>query len=486
MGLSSAALDPRSHAALYRQVYDRLRRAILDGTLGVGSKLPSTRALASDLGVARNTVMGAYEQLLAEGYLEGRAGSGTYVSRALPEQLLQASPTPPRGRRSTKGTPQLSRRGLALASLPGLTDRAPDTACAFRHGLPAVDAFPFELWARLTARRWRARPSHLLTYDEPAGHRPLREALAGYLGTARGVRCSPDQVIIISGAQQAADLAARVLLDPGDTAWVEDPGYLGGRGALAGADVQLVPVPVDQEGIDVQVGIAKGSRARLAYVTPAHQYPLGVTMSIARRLALLDWAQRAGAWVLEDDYDSEYRYAGRPLAALQSIDTEGRVIYVGTFSKVLFPSLRLGYLVVPEELVETFVRAKAVTDRHSPTLVQAVVADFITEGHFTRHIRRMRTLYAERQQALLKAAAREWAGFIEVSPCDAGMQLVGWLPDGVDDRAFSRRAAAEGVIATPISPLSVTGLKRGGLLLGYTAIGPRQIREGVKRLAACF
>jgi GntR family transcriptional regulator/MocR family aminotransferase len=484
MGLI-AALDPQSRASLYRQLYDRLRRAILERTLAAGSKLPSTRALAAQLGVARNTVMGAYDQLLAEGYLEGRAGSGTYVSRALPEQLLHAAPSTLRPYHPIQPKPSLSRRGQALAAFPGLTDRTPDTLCAFRHGLPAVDAFPFDLWARLLARRVRAHPSHLLVYDDPAGYRPLREAIAAYLGTARGVRCAADQVVVVSGSQQAVDLAARVLLDPGDAAWVEDPGYLGARGALQGAGIRLIPVPVDAEGLDIQAGMAKGGRVRMAYVTPAHQYPLGVTMSIARRLALLDWAGRAQAWVLEDDYDSEYRYAGRPLAALQSIDAEGRVIYLGTFSKVLFPSLRLGYLVVPPELVETFVRAKAITDRHSPTLIQAVVADFLAEGHFTRHIRRMRTLYAERQEIFVRAAARAWAGWIELAPSEAGMHLLGWLPDGVDDRALARRAAAAGVVTTPLSPLAQKGLKRGGLLLGYTAISARQIRDGVRRLAQC-
>jgi GntR family transcriptional regulator/MocR family aminotransferase len=470
-------------ASLYRQLYDRLRQAILEGTLVAGSKIPSTRALADHLGMARNTVLGAYEQLRAEGYLVGRLGSGTYVNRAVPEELLHTAPRtggrgiPPQTR------PALSRRGSALMDLPGLTDRKPDDARAFRHGLPAVDAFPFEIWSRLTARRWRSRPSRLLGYDDPSGYRPLREAIAGYLGTARGVRCNPDQVIVVSGSQQGIDLVGRVLLDPGEIAWIEDPGYVGARGALRGAGIQLVPVPVDHEGIDVEAGAARAGRARMIYVTPARQYPLGVTMSIGRRLALLDWAHKARAWILEDDYDSEYRYAGRPLAALQSIDSQGRVIYMGTFSKVLFPSLRLGYLVVPQALINAFVCAKAAADRNSATVAQAVVADFISEGHFTRHVRRMRTLYAERQEVLLHAARRTWNGFIDLAAADSGMHLIGWLDRGVDDQRFARRAAREGIVTTPLSALSLRRPKRGAVLIGYTAINPSQIREAVRRLS---
>ncbi len=254
------------------------------------------------------------------------------------------------------------------------------------------------------------------------------------------MRCEASQVIVVNGAQQAVDLAARVLLDPGDTAWVEDPGYQGARGALIAAGIRLAPVPVDAEGLDVRRGARAAPGARLVYVTPSHQYPLGVTMSLNRRLALLEWASASGAWILEDDYDSEYRYAGRPLAALQGLDTAGRVIYVGTFSKVLFPALRLGYLVVPPELVDAFVAARALADRHSPSVTQAALADFIDGGHFARHVRRTRALYAERQAALVRAAQRTLGGLLEVAPAEAGMHLMGWLPVGVDDRVAARAA----------------------------------------------
>jgi GntR family transcriptional regulator/MocR family aminotransferase len=348
--------------------------------------------------------------------------------------------------------------------------------------LPAVDEFPFGLWARLTARYWRGQPRHLLTYGDPAGYRPLREAIAAYLTTSRGVRCVPEQVIVVSGSQQGLDLAARVLLDPGDTAWIEDPGYLGARGAFLAAGIQLVPVAVDEEGMNFPV-ISGGVRSvRLAYVTPAHQYPLGVTMSMARRLALLKWAQQANAWILEDDYDSEFRYSGRPLAALQGIDSEGRVIYLGTFSKVLFPSLRIGYLVVPRLLVEPFVRARSLCDGHSSAIIQAVVAEFLSAGHFTRHLRRMRRVYAERQATLLREAGRETAGLIDVCPCDAGMHLVGWLKNGMSDELVARRAAEAGIVATPLSQLALMPQTRSGLMLGYTAFDLKAIREGVRRL----
>jgi GntR family transcriptional regulator / MocR family aminotransferase len=291
---------------------------------------------------------------------------------------------------------------------------------------------------------------------------------------------------VVSGSQQALDLAARVLLDPGDAVWVEDPGYMGARGALSGAGARLVPVPVDGEGLEVAEGIAREPGARLTCVTPSHQYPLGVTMSLGRRLELLGWANRSGAWVVEDDYDSEYRYTGRPLEALQGLDGEGRVLYVGTFSKVLFPALRLGYLVVPPDLIDAFVSARELTDRHPPTVDQVVLADFISEGHFVRHLRRMRALYAGRQAALVEEAARELGGLLDVYPTAAGMHLVGWLPEGVDDREATRRAANFGVEAPPVSLYGSLPGGRGGLMLGYAAFAEGEMRGGVRRLAAAL
>jgi GntR family transcriptional regulator/MocR family aminotransferase len=482
--LLTLPLDPAAALPLFRQLYEGVRRRILDGTLAPGVRLPATRRLAGELGVARNTVLSAYEQLLAEGYLEGKVGSGTYVPRTLPETLLQvqqsATATPqPSGRRRA-----LSRRGELLARTAAV--RSARLLRPFRPGIPALDAFPFATWMHLVARHHRRPPRDLLSYGHPAGHLPLRRAIAAHLGPARAVHCDPEQVLVLTGAQQGLDLIARILLDPGDRAWFEEPGYPGGRAALAGAGVLPTPVPVDRDGLDVAAGTACCPEARLVCVTPSHQYPLGVTMSLPRRLALLDWARRADAWVVEDDYDSEFRYAGRPLAALQGLDRDGRVIYLGTFSKVLFPALRLGYLVVPPDLVDAFTAARAITDRQSPTLTQAVLADFMAEGHFLRHIRRMRTLYGERQDTLLRAARRELGGLVEVCPCEAGLHVMGWLGEGRDDKETSQAAARAGVEAPALSSFCAAPPERGGLLLGYAGWDARQIRDGVRRLSSAL
>jgi len=325
-----------------------------------------------------------------------------------------------------------------------------------------------------------------LEYGDPAGYAPLRDAIAEYVRVARGARCLAGQVIVTGGSQQGVDLAARVLLDPGDAVWMEDPGYTGARTALLAAGARLVPVPVDADGLAVDQAERMAPDARMAYASPSHQFPLGVTMSAGRRLALLRWAARAGAWVLEDDYDSEFRYDARPLASLQGMDEEGRVIYVGTFSKTLFPALRLGYLIVPPELVEAFRAARAVSDRHSPTMDQAVLADFLAGGHFARHVRRMRRLYAERQDVLVDAVRRGLGDRLRVVPSAAGMHLVGWLEHGQDDAEVSARAAALGVEAAPLSRYAMKRPERGGLLLGWAGYAPEAIREGVERLGAAL
>jgi GntR family transcriptional regulator/MocR family aminotransferase len=538
-------LDSKSTTPLHRQLYEEIRAAVLCGRLSAGARLPSTRALAADLDISRNTVFGAFDQLLAEGYIAARPGAGTFVAKELPEELLRVAPrastpngdrapapelsrrgqmlasTPVAPRASTANgdlapAPELSRRGQMLASTPvapaardaPVRDLAPApelsrrgqmlastpvapfardgaSACAFRPGTPALDEFPRDLWARIAARQYRQSRFDLFSYGDPAGFPPLRRAIAEYLRAARGVNCCWQQVIVTSGSQQALDLAARVLLDPGDTAWVEDPGYFGARGAWTAAGVRCVAVPVDAEGLSVVQGELSAPRARMAYVSPSHQYPLGVTMSLARRMALLAWARRRSAWIAEDDYDSEFRYAGRPLAALQGLDGAGRVIYLGTFSKVLFPALRLGYMVVPEGIVDAFAAARALADRHPPGPSQALVAEFLAEGHFARHVRRMRTLYAERQAALL-SAAREWAGLFDISPADAGMHLVAWLPEGSNDCDVSRLAAEAGVSAPPLSAYYRSTAPRPALLLGYSSVSPRKIQEGARRLTAAM
>jgi GntR family transcriptional regulator/MocR family aminotransferase len=467
-----------SDASLYRQLYDELRDAILTRRLANGARLPSTRDMASELGVSRNTVMGAFEQLLAEGYLEGKVGSGTYVAHTLPDELLSVRQTVLKDRGAEGPGAGLSRRGAVMAGTQIIPPRRHSDPRPFRPSPPSSDLFPWKLWGNLLAKRWKSAGAGLLSYGESLGYQPLREAIAAYVKSARAVRCDPRQVVVVAGSQQGLDFTARLLLDPGDRVFMEDPGYLGARGAFVGAGASVIPVPIDAEGMNFA---AAPGKARLVYVTPSHQFPMGVTMSLARRLALLEWAGRNGAWIIEDDYNSEYRYSGRPAASLQGLDVANRVIYIGTFSKVLFPSLRIGYLVLPPDLVDAFAAARALSDLHSPTLEQAVVTDFINEGHFARHLRRMRTVYEERQSVLVESVKRELDGFLDVEKADAGMHILGWLPKGTGDREITLKARAAGVEAPALSSYAMIPPERPGLLLGYTAFTPREIRAGVRK-----
>lgn len=481
-------LDQRLAMPLYKQLYERLRAQILSSQLEAGARLPSTRALASELAVSRNTTALAYELLLLEGYIESRVGDGTRVARLLPERLLQASDaTPARRTQAPPQKPVISRRARILLQPPYENllyshDRA-RAGSVFRLGQPDVRAFPFDIWARLVARRASRSLQGVARYQSEQGYPPLREAIAAHIGITRGVHCSPDQIIITAGSQGAIDLAARVLLDPGDAVWVEDPGYLGARGALLVAEAALAPVPVDAEGIDVEAGRRLAPHARMAVVTPSHQFPTGVTMSLPRRLALLEWAREAGAWILEDDYDSEYRYSGRPLEALQGLDRTRRTLYVGTFSKVLFPALRLGYLVVPAELVPTFVATRHFIDAHPPLLEQMALADFIAEGHFARHLRRMRVLYAERRDALVSALRAELGDLLDVHAPEAGMHLVAALPSGMRSAQVAQRASTRGLLLQPVSHPSTGSAPRDLLMFGFAGDTPDELRAGVHTLA---
>lgn len=479
--LSFIHLDREANVPLYRQIYSAIREAILQRRLRPGVRLPSTRDMADLFDVSRNTVVNAFEQLTAEGYVEARVGSGTYVTNRLPEAFLRAyqseSPAQPDGNRRT-----LSRRGRAFARHYH-PPSSPPSHSLFLHSRPDVDAFPFETWARLAAKRYRDLPRRLLGYgDDPAGYRPLRKAIAGYLRTARALRCEPEQVIVVAGSQEGLYLAGQVLLDPGDRVWVEDPGYMGARGALRCAEAELCPIPVDNAGLNVEAGLENGGDARVAYVTPSHQFPLGGAMSLARRSRLLQWAAGRDAWILEDDYDSEFRYDGPPLASLQGLDASGRVIYVGTFSKVLFPALRLGYLVVPTDLVEAFIVARSVVHLSVPIFEQVVLADFMEGGHFTTHVRRMRTHYRDRRDAFVEAVKRELEGCLELGPAGAGLHVTGWLPAGVDDEAVARRAAELDVAVMPLSRLYLAQPPRPGLVMGFGAARPEAIPAGVRRL----
>jgi GntR family transcriptional regulator/MocR family aminotransferase len=481
--LAAISLDPSSRIPLHRQLYDIVRKAILDRKLRAGARLPSTRALAAELEVSRTTVISAFDQLIAEGYIDGKTGAGTFVATSVPDDLLRVRAKVANPVRRPASRRPISSRGKLWVSTAASFIPDEGRPRAFQPGLPSIDDFPFDVWSRMFSKRWRHPSRELACYGHAAGYRPLRDAIANYVQLARGVRCDPDQVIIVAGSQQGLDLVARVLLDQGDAAWIEDPCYRGARGALLGAGARLVPVPVDEQGLDVSTVESACIEARVGYVTPSHQYPLGVTMTLSRRLALLDWATRCGAWIIEDDYDSEYQYSGRPLAALQGLDEDDRVIYVGTFSKVLFPALRLGYLIVPSSLVDVFCAAHSHTAYFCPLIEQIVLTDFIFEGHFSRHIRRMRRLYEERQAALVESAKTELSGLLEVSPARAGMHLIGWLRTGLNDQAISRRAAAAGLDVRPLSFYCIEAKQRAGLLLGYTGIPVPEIRRGIRALA---
>ncbi|MBT5413881.1 MAG: PLP-dependent aminotransferase family protein [Rhodospirillaceae bacterium] len=486
------ALEPGT-GPRHRALYAALRGLILSGRAGAGLRLPASRALAKDLALARNTVLAAYDQLAAEGYIEGRRGAGSFVSVDLPDIAPPKPETSPEiskqaaAKRGAAKPPRLSDRGAALAAT--IRPRGARHA-AFSPGLPDYDAFPFDRWGRILARTWRRPARDLFAQGDPAGFPPLRRAIADHLAALRGVRCDPDQVFVTGGSQQAVALAAQALCDPGDTVLVEEPGYPGSRGALRGAGLAIAPMPVDGEGMTLDQTSSAAKRARMAVIAPSHQYPLGVTMSLARRLALLDWAGAQDAWILEDDYDSEYRYAGRPLAALQGLDTRDRVVYLGSFSKVMFPSLRLAYLVAPPALIDAVRAVRMALDDHPSAIHQPALAAFMEEGHFASHIRKTRRLYAARQQALLAAATRHLDGLLDLNPDEAGMHLVARLAPPLaarmDDREAASRAARANLTAPSLSAFFHGKPTAQGLLLGYAAVAEEAMDGAVGRLAAAL
>lgn len=480
--LTMPRVDRDAGEPLYRQIYSDIREGILQGRLVPGLRLPSSRDLAELLGVSRNTVLNAFDQLLAEGYLETRVGAGTFVTESLPESYMNVY------RRKTLQSPA-SQRSQSVQSNASVSENSVTTGRpgrlhqVFPHGIPDLEHFPFHIWSRLTAKRLREiSPYRFGYYAGRGGYQPLVGAITGYLGAARAVQCDPQQVIIVAGSQHGLYLASHILLESGDRAWIEDPGYLGARTALAGAGARLIPVPIDDEGFDLAAARHAG-QARLAYVTPSHQFPLGYTMSLARRTRLLQWAAESDGWIVEDDYDSEFRYSGAPLASLQGLDIDNRVIYAGTFSKTLFPGLRLGYLVVPEDLIDAFISARNAMTLAPPFLAQAVLSDFIEEGHLTRHIRRMRTRYARRRQALVASLEETLGGVVQLGPNDAGLHLTVWLPEGVDDLAVWREAQEKEVTVLPLSRLCLAPPQRQGLVLGFAMASVEEIRAGVRRLA---
>lgn len=463
----------------YRWLYAAMRAEILNGRLRPGTRLPATRDLANQYGLSRGTIVSAFDELKSEGYVEGSIGSGTYVSKILPEELLQvASESGSKATSQKRTRRRISDYGRRVCLFPNLQIRP---TRAFRPNLPALDLFPATLWTQTTTRRLRCASTNLLLACDPMGYGPLRNAVADYLNTSRGVKCVPEQVAIVSGVQEALDLVARLFLDPGDKVCMENPGYPGAAMAFEAVGAKVSAIRLDGEGMELREQRLRGSR--LVYITPGHQFPMGMTMSLPRRLALLEWARKSSALIFEDDYDSEYRYEGRPVPALQGLDRNGLVLFAGSFSKVLFPSLRLGYLVIPSDLVDYFAATLSVTTRHAPLLEQAVLCDFITEGHFARHLRRMREIYAERLAVLLEGARQNLTGLMEISGVEAGLQTAGILCNGTDSEFAAKAAAKRGVDTIPLTWYNRGRIEREGLQLGFAAVDTREIRRGVRELA---
>ncbi len=462
-------------------LYTELRAAILDGRLKPGSRMPSTRSLSKQYSLARGTATAAFDSLKSEGYIEARVGAGSYVTTRVPDDSM--------------ATHAISGDVIAEPSKAGLARRGREVSCgvsllpashsvgkAFRSYEPAIDLFPVNLWSRLAGRVLRRAPRSLYGQGDVRGYLPLRRAIAEYVGAARGVRCDARQIIVTSGTQQSLDIVARMLLDPGDTVWMEDPGYPGALLVLRAAGAQVVPIPVDQDGLIVEEGRRQQPHARLAYVTPANQFPLGVTMSQRRRLELLDWAAEQNAWIVEDEYDAEYRYFGPPVPSLQSVDRSGCVIYAGTFTKMLFNSLRLGFLVVPERIVEAFAAARAVFNRHPPTLDQAILTDFILDGHFGHHVRRMRQMYARRKVILCEASRERLGGGLDVVEVDSGMRTLAWIRTGQNDAELANRARALGLEVAALSDFTILHSHPAALILGFAGCPAAELKRGVEVL----
>jgi GntR family transcriptional regulator/MocR family aminotransferase len=474
------AVDRKAAKPLHKQIYDAYRSMIVSRNLGAAQQIPSTRALAAELRISRIPVLTAYSQLLAEGYFETRAGAGTFVCSSLPDQLTSSDRGSSHSAELRSSARVTSRRSMLLPAyerLPWLLGLG-----AFNVSQPAFDQFPFLTWSRIVMRHCRSPHARELHYGGPLGFAELRKAICAYLRTARAVHCDPDHVMIVAGSQQALEITTRVLLDDRSPAWVEEPGYWLTRQVLTAAGCRLVPVPVDSEGLDVAWGVKNCRKATAAFVAPSHQYPLGATMSASRRLQLLDWAQSSGSWVIEDDYDSEYRYGNMPIASLQGLDHNSRVIYIGTFSKTLFPSLRLGYIVIPPDLVGRFAAVRYAMDIAPPHFFQAVLTDFMNEGHFARHIRRMRQLYAQRRIALVDALQREFGSALEVLGSEAGMHLAVILPKGFRDQEVAERAAREKLWLAPLSPSYLGRIPRQGFILGFGNTMAEEMPKAVRQL----
>ncbi|MFO1108086.1 MAG: PLP-dependent aminotransferase family protein [Bradyrhizobium sp.] len=484
--LTIFSLDYNSSLPIYKQISRELKVAIISGRLAGGARLPATRTLASELGVSRNTIMSVFEELAAEGYITSQVGNGTFVSDKLPEEhLLPSEAIRSVWREPSTGPGFLSARGQQMAELSG-QPLANEIILSrpFCADLPAVEAFPIEAWGRLMRKNWQRIMTVSPALVQPAGYVPLQQSVARHLNAARFVRCVSSQVLITSGSQQSLDLTARLLLDPGDTVWVEDPGYIAARSVLTAAGAKVVPVTVDGEGLNVEKGRVLEPHPRAIYISPSRQYPLGVTMSASRRLEIIEFANKVGAWIIEDDYDSDYRYDGVPLPAIQSLQKADRLFYLGSFSKSLLPAIRLGYLVIPRELITTFSTALSLTTRPNSMLEQMTLHEFISTGQFATHVRRMRHLYSERQPVLLKQLQRLLGDVLEVEPTSTGTHLTAYFKIDVDDVKYCDLALARGISLRPLSIHYVNEQKRKGLIIGFASASVPRIIAAVERLAA--
>lgn len=470
-------IDKSSERPIYWQIYAIICDAILDGRISSGSPLPSTRSLAGKLKVSRTSVVDAFDLLVAEGYVETKHGSGTYVADLSELDLVSAPPSPESPEDVADRTANTARM-LRLMEIGRAANENARMTVPFASGLCTLDARTKDTWRRLATKHYSSLGDSHRGYSSPLGSWRLREQIANYLRVSRGVTCEPSQILVVSGTQQAMDIVIRTLFTTESKVWIEDPAYPSSKAALAASKVKCVPVPIDENGMIVKAGKELAPDAECAFVTPSHQFATGAIMSVPRRLELLAWAEKTGAWIVEDDYDSEYRYAGRPITALQGLDSRGSVIYIGTFSKVLLPGLRMGYLVAPPALVDAFCGCRALLDRHPPTIQQEILADFLAEGHFLSHIRRTRAFYQEALDATFDSLAAELQGCIDLRKPEAGMQLAIELPDHISDVDACAELKRNGIGARALSPMcEEKANRRSGILLGFTGFSITELRK---------
>ncbi|MBO6562532.1 MAG: PLP-dependent aminotransferase family protein [Nisaea sp.] len=476
--LSAIRIDHDSPRLLATQITSSIREIILAGGLRGGDRLPATRILARDLGVSRTTIVEVYERLISEGLLEARTGAGTFVSETVhigDNGAVTGSPEAPKTEKAVARPPVAIGAGFAI--------RLPHTIRAFTTALPAVDMFPVAQWTRQSNKHWREQRDLVLGYGSPAGFPPLRRAIVAHLKANQGINCDEDQIFVTNGAQHAFHIIASMLLKQGDKVWFENPGAIGAQNALRAAGGELVPLPIDSDGLDVAAGLADAPDFRLAFVTPLHQQPLGVTMSLERRFALLNAAENADAWIIEDDYDGEFYYGTHPIPTLKSIDHADRVFYVGTFSKTLFPALRLGYILAPPSFIGILNHLFNTWLPSAPLNSQAIVAGFMDEGHFATHLRRMRRIYTERYQVLMRCASELLDGLLTLKPTDTGLHTTGRLASGLAENTIAEAANDAGITVTPFGRYAMTPLDKTGLVLGFSGVPPEDIEQGVRGLA---